>query len=215
MRRVTLCGLFIVLFTLIALNAAAQTPDGLTPTEETVCDPLRADGVTKGLYGLCVAFCEANDLAALSNPITEADLQLLEDSIPSGRILENYNRKKLETDPDMPCVKIEEQDNGCPCWSEEEIASIDGYTDEGLDINITSTCSEIDIQLQEYSTNYHQFTEVWQANNGNYACIYSYQSLQIPDIYYSQYLSEEEKTSCVESLLTQMQVLDISCAIAN
>ena len=43
--------------------ASAQTPDGETPAEEQVCDPLRADGVTKGLYGLCVAFCEAHDIA--------------------------------------------------------------------------------------------------------------------------------------------------------
>jgi hypothetical protein len=36
--------------------AAAQTPDGSPPSEETVCD-----GQTGAAYGLCTAFCEAMD----------------------------------------------------------------------------------------------------------------------------------------------------------
>jgi hypothetical protein len=36
--------------------AAAQTPDGSTPSQETVCD-----GQTGAAYGLCTAFCEAMD----------------------------------------------------------------------------------------------------------------------------------------------------------
>ena len=34
----------------------AQTADGMTPAEETVCDDLNG-----ALYGLCVAYCEAMD----------------------------------------------------------------------------------------------------------------------------------------------------------
>ena len=50
--------LYAIVFTTIvllmfALSVAAETPDGQTPAEETVCDPLREDGTTKGLYGLC------------------------------------------------------------------------------------------------------------------------------------------------------------------
>ena len=37
----------------------AQTPDGETPANEGVCDELMF--YTPGLYGLCVAFCEAQD----------------------------------------------------------------------------------------------------------------------------------------------------------
>lgn len=36
--------------------AAAQTPDGNPPSQETVCD-----GQTGAAYGLCTAFCEAMD----------------------------------------------------------------------------------------------------------------------------------------------------------
>ncbi len=97
--------------------ALAQTPDGQTPAEEYVCDVLKEDGTTKGLYGLCVAFCEAQDHASISESITEEELASLEAAIPSGRILENYNKRKKETDPAMPCIKVEEP---CPCWTEEE-----------------------------------------------------------------------------------------------
>lgn len=77
--------------------AIAQTRDGVTPAEESVCDALKADGVTKGLYGLCVAYCEA-----------EAH---------SENVLENYNRKRAEDDPEMPCV--EPPTASCPCWTAE------------------------------------------------------------------------------------------------
>lgn len=105
--------------------AMASTPDGETPAEETVCDVLKDDGVTKGLYGLCVAFCEAQDHAALSDPITEDDLEALLDATPSGRILNNYNKKKDKAnnplDPDMPCIKVEEP---CPCWDSAEFDTV-------------------------------------------------------------------------------------------
>lgn len=104
----------------LGTTALAQTPDGQTPAEETVCSPLKADGITKGIYGLCVAFCEAQDHASISESITAEELASLEAAIPSGRILENYNKRKKESDPAMPCIKVEEP---CPCWTEEEFLS--------------------------------------------------------------------------------------------
>jgi hypothetical protein len=104
----------------------ADTPDGLTPPNEGVCDPLQADGISKGLYGLCVAFCEAQDWADEAIPVSEEGLLALEQGKPSGRILANYNKKKGASDPDMPCIKVLEP---CPCWTAEEIASIDGVID--------------------------------------------------------------------------------------
>lgn len=112
----------------------AETPDGGTPAEETVCDPLRDDGVTKGLYGLCVAFCEAQNIASEDVSITEAELSGLQEAAPSGRILANYNKRKQATDPDMPCILVEEP---CPCWTAEELASIDGYSPTGVSIPLS------------------------------------------------------------------------------
>ena len=93
-------------------NSLASTPDGETPANEGVCDPLKLDGITKGLYGLCVAYCEAQDLDLLGDK-----------EPPNTRILANYNKKKTDTDPDMPCIQVP-----CPCWSADQLANISNST---------------------------------------------------------------------------------------
>ena len=101
--------------------AFAQTPDGETPANEGVCDELQYNS-TSGLYGLCVAFCEAQDAEATFDPTT-GEITFAEDARPSNpKLLEIYNRKKTEYDPPMPCVNVVEA--GCPCWTEAEIAAI-------------------------------------------------------------------------------------------
>jgi hypothetical protein len=128
-----------VFCTLIAFTGAvfAQTPDGQTPAEEMVCDPLQADGVSKGLYGLCVAFCEAHDAASVDEPMTEDQLSDILVLSPNGRILTNYNKKKNKAnnpaDPDMPCVRVEEP---CPCWTADETATIDGFASDGSALTV-------------------------------------------------------------------------------
>ncbi len=88
-------------------HAHAQTPDGETPAQKSVCDELK-DGYTKGLYGLCIAFCEAQDW----------ETDCLEDPAACGRsgdrLLRNYNKKMQEGDPPMPCLV---SDSECPCWN--------------------------------------------------------------------------------------------------
>ena len=120
---------FIIVMPMFAFPVAAETPDGQTPAEETVCDPLREDDITKGLYGLCVAFCEAQDVAERMTPLTPEALDALKIDVPSGRILGNYNKKKQESDPEMPCVLVQE---ACPCFTKQELQSIDGYDSDGL-----------------------------------------------------------------------------------
>lgn len=90
-------------------SAMAQTPDSETPANEGVCNVLQAPGVSPGLYGLCVAYCEAQDLDSFDK------------EPPSTKILANYNKRKQASDPAMPCVKVP-----CPCWSDAELASISG-----------------------------------------------------------------------------------------
>jgi hypothetical protein len=86
-------------------SAVASTPDGETPANEGVCDMLI--GATPGLFGLCNAYCEAQDLDSFDK------------EPPRTKILENYNKKKQAGDPDMPCVQAP-----CPCWTPAELASI-------------------------------------------------------------------------------------------
>jgi hypothetical protein len=91
---------FSVAILAFALPAFSKTPDGKTPAEEDTCDSLR--GATPGLYGLCVAYCEAHD-ADLISPSGDPN----ELNTPNQRILANYNRRKKESDPPMPCVAAE------------------------------------------------------------------------------------------------------------
>ncbi|MGB5278386.1 MAG: hypothetical protein WBO73_02585 [Gammaproteobacteria bacterium] len=123
----------------IAPTTHASTPDGQTPAEETICDPLKADGISKGLYGLCVAFCEAQDFAEATIPTTEAELQSLEANAPSGRILANYNKRKLASDPPMPCIVVEPP---CPCFTAEQLSAIDGtlMLGDGSSVDIGISC---------------------------------------------------------------------------
>jgi hypothetical protein len=132
MKKLYTIGCKIIVLLMFAFPVAAETPDGQTPAEETVCDPLRGDGVTKGLYGLCVAFCEAQDVTDITTQLTLEDLDALSIEAPSGRILANYNRKKSESDPGMPCILEQEP---CPCFTKQELQSIDGYDSDGLSMD--------------------------------------------------------------------------------
>lgn len=89
-----------------ANQAYASTPDGETPANEGVCDVLQ--GHTPGLYGLCVAYCEAQDLDLVGEKET-----------PNNKILANYRKKMRTGDPDMPCLQ-----KPCPCWNAEQLANV-------------------------------------------------------------------------------------------
>ncbi len=87
-------------------SATAQTPDGETPANEGVCDVLH--GGTPGLYGLCVAYCEAQDLDLVGDKET-----------PNNKILGNYRKKMRAGDPDMPCIQVP-----CPCWNADQLSNV-------------------------------------------------------------------------------------------
>ncbi len=73
----------------------AQTPDGSTPAEETVCD-----GETGAAYGLCNAFCEAMDCET-DDPQASA--------IACGKVKGKYQQI---TGHEPPCLA---QPLSCPC----------------------------------------------------------------------------------------------------
>ena len=123
LMRTTL-GLAITALISLALPAHAKTPDGKTPAEESVCDSLQ--DATPGLYGLCVAFCEAHDADSQSATGDPAELRR-----PDLKLLSNYDRKRREGDPPMPCLIEPAPDDGptgneppvgaCPCWTAVEL----------------------------------------------------------------------------------------------
>lgn len=96
----------LVLFGGVTSTSIASTPDGETPANEGVCDVLQ--GGSPGLYGLCVAYCEAQDLDLVGDKKT-----------PNNRILANYRKKMKAGDPDMPCLQVP-----CPCWSADQLANV-------------------------------------------------------------------------------------------
>lgn len=108
---------------IVSATSVAQTKDGYTPSEETICDVLKTDGTTKGLYGLCVAFCEARDV--IDGPVTEEELDAIFENLPSPKILEKYNARKKAEDPSMPCVIVAQT---CPLWNSAQMNSFDGDT---------------------------------------------------------------------------------------
>jgi hypothetical protein len=72
--------------------AIAQTPDGLTPALETVCD-----AETGAAYGLCNAYCEAMDCDAVNTQASDK---------ACSKVRSNFERI---TGRALPC------DAGCPC----------------------------------------------------------------------------------------------------
>ena len=99
MSRSNLYRLTILIAVLALFGAAgtgwAQTPDDFPPANEGVCDDLAY--ATPGLYGLCIAFCEAQDC--------ELDFGLedpFENCVPgSQKVLARYEAKMQEGDPSM------------------------------------------------------------------------------------------------------------------
>ena len=119
-------------------NAIASTPDGEIPANEGVCDVLQ--GGTGGLYGLCVAYCEAQDLDQFDK------------EPPRTKILANYDKKKQAGDPDMPCLQVP-----CSCWTDAELSSIsaDGQAvclDATDKLQIVNTTADISRQFAEADT---------------------------------------------------------------
>jgi hypothetical protein len=122
-----LLGFLFVSLSPFALTAVAETPDGQTPAEESVCDVLQSG--TPGLYGLCIAYCEAQDL----NDYNFDELENSKKAAPHRKILENYRKKMQPGDMDMPCLATQ-----CPCWEEAELLNVDQSN-----INASESCSSV------------------------------------------------------------------------
>ena len=136
--------------TFMSGSAMAQTPDGSTPANEGVCNVLQASGVSPGLYGLCVAYCEAQDLDSFNK------------APPNAKILANYNKRKQASDPAMPCVQPV-----CPCWTTTEMSSITG---DGMAAACLAPGGPGTLQIIDNSSQTH-FAEA-ETNVGRERCRY-------------------------------------------
>ena len=164
------------------------TPDGAPPANEGVCDVLMDH--TPGLYGLCVAYCEAidADLSAESDP-------------PNSRILDNYRKRMGAGDPDMPCVQ-----DPCPCWSLAEITSIDGISEaDGSQIGASCSNSESVFESDGSSDPVQNFQGAQVAFGQN--CIYALRIDGVPILGRQQRVTPEEHAVCLAQIVTQCESL--------
>lgn len=105
--------------------------------QHEVCQELK--GKTRGLYGLCLVYCESQSCDAKSAEAGQCTRQRF-----GERVLENYNRIreiKYPDAPNMPCLKepteveveveVEVEDEvvtsaaSCPCVTEQEVTETD------------------------------------------------------------------------------------------
>jgi hypothetical protein len=210
MKFFTSITLSVALLILAVPIGYAQTPDGQTPANEGVCDVLQ--GHTPGLYGLCVAFCEAQDYADISMPITEEELLALKAAMPSGKILDNYNKRKKETDPPMPCIKVEEP---CPCWDSAEFDDVTYKTFYRCTLWNDYGANE------QNAANIHTQTllgwgTVAAGRYDNYPgyelCVYQ-NDYSTPLITRQLYITVDEELACEQQIRTRIADLGVTCTI--
>jgi len=122
-----LLTVFLVL-AIIPIAGYAEKSYGQTPAQEGICDPLNDEGVTKGLYDLCLAFCGEQGFASNELPFMEKEREAIQNGRPEKQILQKYNKIKKAEDPEMPCAVPAEGE--CPCFSEAEFRAMsDGFRD--------------------------------------------------------------------------------------
>lgn len=105
---------------LMAPPAAAQTPDGQTPAEETICDDALLTGA---LWGLCNAYCEAMDCDSVNKHASDE---------ACDRVLGNFLKKSdgqappCFEDPDPDDDGVPNEEDNCPSDANADQADTDG-----------------------------------------------------------------------------------------
>ena len=133
--------LLIALTGILAFSPADAKPDkGQRAENVRACDMLK--GTTRGLHGLCVAYCAQRDLSKVDLNYSAS----IKAASPDISILRKYNERKRPYDPAMPCHKNSDPPDdppddptppddppddpppasNCLCWTGEELAAIDG-----------------------------------------------------------------------------------------
>ncbi len=135
LRHTTLCA-FVVFIMMMGAAYAQRSGDGLNPSEEPVCNPLR----NSPAFGLCNAYCEAKDCDSPNPKGSEYSCtQIL------------YNFGKVTNVP-MPCGALEPaaepppgpgpgpgpQLGSCPCSFDVAFWTIDNLSPLLADINLSS-----------------------------------------------------------------------------
>ena len=199
-RHASILFLFLVL---VSGATLAQTPDGETPANEGVCDDLVA--ATPGLYGLCIAFCEAQDC----EPDFWADDPFADCRPSAPKLLERYNARKNAGDPDMPCIM-----EPCPCWAADELAALRDPVDESVFCLIasgpgfhSSVLTLVSNSLPPYRLSLDSFFD-FDLRRG---CHYEYEE---PGQYVNRHfvpITGDEEAACTEQIIQLVNDFGFDC----
>jgi len=152
-RLLTLCMM------MLSWTAMAGPPSG-----GGVCDTLK--GGTPGLYGLCVAFCEAQDLG---------DPAIADGKQSAFSLLTAYERKRGPDDPDMPCLADQPREGPpppqaeCPCWTVEDLRMAlpqPTRCQTGSDYMVASQEAATGVSVASLEFPIFQFSRVCQLQDG-------------------------------------------------
>jgi hypothetical protein len=140
--------------------ALAQTPDGETPAEETVCDT-----ETGAAYGLCNAYCEAMDCET-DNPSASATA--------CSRVQDKFQQI---TGRDLPC---EVPSVNCPCADPSVSTAFSDALDGDLPITSCQNTlgGTILNNFDVYAINFIGGPECGRTNGGQFLPI-SFEQLQV------------------------------------
>jgi len=127
----------LVLLSPIHQAISQPTPDGENPAVEETCDHLQ--GGTPGLFGLCIAACEARDLG---NPdlMTEREVDQFE------RLVAKYDTKRTTDDPDLPCATVHPVPVGeCPLVPQEHLDGMLGMVPPSATVRYSESASTVNL----------------------------------------------------------------------
>ncbi len=206
-----LLGAVVALSTTVTSVASANTNE--TSVNHGVCDAVK--DATPGLFGLCVAYCEAQMGPELVDPENLSALK------PSHRnILRNYERRMKQGDPQMPCVNYT---SACPVFSADELAKINVVAGDFYEDDFEYASANADAQVLRESVrtvSYYQMLPYWRdgrtsplvsalisARNDNGKTVYGgqyYDKTGETVINRYQELTEEEYNSCKSAILNNV-----------
>jgi hypothetical protein len=170
MRAIIRASLVVLLLTLFAQSANASLE---------LCDEqLKNPGVTKGLYGLCVAYWSSGQ-----NPA----------------VLENYNKKKKAGDPVMPGTEEPVETLACPCWN---TLAIEDIGIEGIPQNCIVNDFFVFSTITFVSADTFEALYAGPVDGIADRCIYRYENTVTgEDVNYAPSISAEEFAICETELL--------------
>jgi len=196
MRKLTIGTVLILTMAVVfSMNTVAQTSDDITPAEENICDFLKADGTIKGLYGLCVAYCEAHDGPADIVDLTEEEAKKLDPA--SFTLFDLYERKRGVDGPELPCVNYE---GPCPIWTQEELDRIGTLGGSNLGDSENSSGSDENYFDLEWDIGFIHYAQVIRSGD-YYLGRYGSQGTGYPDDLRMMELTADEYYSCKQALI--------------